>query len=459
MTLARRRLAGLLLLALVLALPACDEEDSAWDPPTEPDPGPDPVSLPVLTISVDGQEQMTAGSPGTATLRLENSGQGAADSVAVAVTLPELVVMDQALTDHGTFDAELGIWMITDLVPGTEAILAMLFNVETGQGGQQAEVAASVVHVVPEIGPSPGHQAQLQFAVISQPPVARDDAYTLDEGAAIGVPAPGVLGNDEDPNGELLTLQLEPLVPPLHGTMAFHADGSMAYAHDGSEVTADSLRYVVIDAEAARDTATVRFTITPVNDLPVLEAPSSVTIIEGQSFAPMDLDALVSDADHDRDQLQWQILGADELMVELSDERVLTVTTPGSDWNGSDTIIFRVRDPEGVPVNADVQFIVTSVNDVPVVSPLPNQSIVVGGVFLPIPLDNYVFDVDHDDSEMTWTVAKALPLLVTISPDRVLTVVPPNEAWTGSVEMTLRATDPEGDWDERQVRFEVTPPR
>ena len=34
-------------------------------------------------------------------------------------------------------------------------------------------------------------------------PVANPDSYTLDQGTTLDVPAPGVLGNDTDPSGEL----------------------------------------------------------------------------------------------------------------------------------------------------------------------------------------------------------------------------------------------------------------
>ena len=39
----------------------------------------------------------------------------------------------------------------------------------------------------------------------NEPPVAQDDAYTLDEDTTLAVPAPGVLGNDTDPDADPLT--------------------------------------------------------------------------------------------------------------------------------------------------------------------------------------------------------------------------------------------------------------
>ena len=55
---------------------------------------------------------------------------------------------------------------------------------------------------------------------VNDPPVAADDSYSTDEDTPLTVPAPGVLGNDTDVDGDTLTAQL------VTGTGARDADAN-----------------------------------------------------------------------------------------------------------------------------------------------------------------------------------------------------------------------------------------
>ena len=99
-------------------------------------------------------------------------------------------------------------------------------------------------------------------------PVATNDQYVVDEGTSVGYSAGlGVLGNDADADGDMLTATL--LNGPSNGTLMLNSDGSFTYTHNGSETTGDSFTYTVSDGNGGTDTATVNLTINPVNDLPV----------------------------------------------------------------------------------------------------------------------------------------------------------------------------------------------
>ena len=56
---------------------------------------------------------------------------------------------------------------------------------------------------------------------------ARDDAYATAAGTTLTVPAPGVLDNDTDPDGDALTAELSTDVS--HGSLTFSFDGSFTY--------------------------------------------------------------------------------------------------------------------------------------------------------------------------------------------------------------------------------------
>ncbi len=98
---------------------------------------------------------------------------------------------------------------------------------------------------------------------------------------------------------------------------------------------------------------------------------------------------------------------------------------------------------------------VIEVNDPPVVTDIPNQTIAEGSTFMTISLDNYVSDPDHTDSQMTWTYSGNSALTVSIV-SRVATITIPSLDWNGAETITFRATDPGSLWDDDPATFTVT---
>jgi hypothetical protein len=91
------------------------------------------------------------------------------------------------------------------------------------------------------------------------PPVAQNDAYTTNEDTPLTVVAPGVLGNDTDPEGRSLTAEL--VKGPSHGTLTLNADGSFTYTPTTYFVGTDSFTYAAYDGIATSNTATATITV------------------------------------------------------------------------------------------------------------------------------------------------------------------------------------------------------
>jgi hypothetical protein len=102
------------------------------------------------------------------------------------------------------------------------------------------------------------------------------------------------------------------------------------------------------------------------------------------------------------------------------------------------------------------EFFLSARNDPPVVSDIRSQTIIRGGSFSIISLDDYVTDTDNTDAEIAWTASGNTDLAVTIDGNRVATVTAPSGDWRGSETITFRATDPDGLFDEDNAIFGVS---
>jgi subtilisin-like proprotein convertase family protein len=78
-------------------------------------------------------------------------------------------------------------------------------------------------------------------------PSAADDAYRAVEGRTLEVAAPGVLANDQDPDGDELSAAL--LAAPAHGTATVEADGSFRYVPEPGFGGTDSFTYTASDGD------------------------------------------------------------------------------------------------------------------------------------------------------------------------------------------------------------------
>ena len=100
------------------------------------------------------------------------------------------------------------------------------------------------------------------------PPVANDDAYITAFETDLTLPAPGVLGNDTDANGDPLEAILG--IGPSHGVLSFASDGWFSYTPDSGYSGPDSFTYTADDGNSVSDSATVTITV----QAPVGEATS-----------------------------------------------------------------------------------------------------------------------------------------------------------------------------------------
>jgi Ca2+-binding RTX toxin-like protein len=101
---------------------------------------------------------------------------------------------------------------------------------------------------------------------INTPPVAHADLFNADEGVTLSVAAPGVLGNDEDADGDARAAKK--VQDPQNGTLELHSDGSFVYVPRPDYCGIDTFTYQANDGRDDSPPATVTIYVNPVVQLP-----------------------------------------------------------------------------------------------------------------------------------------------------------------------------------------------
>ncbi|AQS40086.1 protein of unknown function (DUF4347)/Outer membrane protein beta-barrel domain [Shewanella psychrophila] len=231
-------------------------------------------------------------------------------------------------------------------------------------------------------------QAQLTITVnaVNDQPVAVDDYANVAEDGSVTF---SVLSNDSDVDNDGLTVTLS---SASYGSSVNHYDGTVTYTPDANFNGSDSVQYSVNDGQGGEAQAVVYLNVTAVNDAPVAET-DLISMMEDTSLK---FDLLLNDTD-----VEFALNPASAVLVDLplqmsaSVENGVVTLTPNADFNGSDSLTYRVSDGDGAVSNiVSVTIVVSAVNDAP--RPEPDFASVEEDIILDIAV--LVNDVDIDDS-------------------------------------------------------------
>ncbi len=186
--------------------------------------------------------------------------------------------------------------------------------------------------------------SKLSFSLKGQndAPVAFGDHYTVAKNTPLHVASHlGVLANDTDPEGDLLTAYLAS--GPSHGSLTLQADGSFVYTSHTGFRGADSFSYYAHDGALQSDLQTVSLWVDGVNAAPVAVG-DSLTGLQDQPLRFSALDLLTNDYDEDADSLTISIeSGPSHGTLTKGADGVYTYL--GDRWySGRDTFTYKVYD-------------------------------------------------------------------------------------------------------------------
>ncbi len=315
----------------------------------------------VMIVKMASTSNAVPGQAITYTLDFSNIGGVTATHVIITDIIPLSLtqVSGQWMLAGGQITRTAGItyaWSVSDLAPGQSGVITL-----TGVVAASA-LAGEIVntaHITGADDAVSSNNSSTASITLNGPPTAVPDAYPTTEDTPLSVPAPGVLGNDSDPNGDALQAAL--VTAPARGTLALHADGSFIYTPTANLNGPDAFTYRAGDGTLWSDPATVSITVEPVNDPPAAVDDTANTSMNTPRVIPV----LGNDTDLDGDSLTIAAVSAPSHgSAAISGAAILYTPTTG--YLGEDWFSYTISDPGGLTDTANVTVTVGAVNHAPV---------------------------------------------------------------------------------------------
>ena len=301
--------------------------------------------------------------------------------------------------------------------PGFNGTDTITYEISDGNGGiSLATVTVSVADMndAPTRSGTIANQTNLDAQVISLPVAG---AFSDPDGDPLAYTAVGL------PAG----LTINPATGVISGTI----DRSV------SQTTGGVYSITVTASDGRGGTVTQTFSWTVTNPAPTANNDTATT----NEDTPVGIPVLANDTDPDGDPLTVTAASAGNGTVSIGANGTL-LYTPNPNFNGTDTIIYRITDSEGGVSTASVTVTVRPINDTPTTVGLPNQN---GddGAAVSFSVAS-AFD-DPDGDPLTFTATGLPPNLTIDSATGLISgVLDPSTSQNGPYVVTVTATDPSG---------------
>ena len=205
----------------------------------------------------------------------------------------------------------------------------------------------------------------LTIAPLADAPIARADTVTALQAVLLDVPAPGVLANDTDAEGDALTVQL--VTDAANGSLDLRPDGSFTYTADARFAGEDRFAYRATGGALTSDPVEVVIQVAVNQDLLVTALGDAFATGEDTTLTIAAPGVLANDQDGNGDALAATLVTAPD---SLSGTLTLAqnggfVFVPTRDFFGTASFVYRASDPSGVSDTATVTLTVRPADDAP----------------------------------------------------------------------------------------------
>lgn len=290
--------------------------------------------------------------------------------------------------------------------------------------------------------------AQIPIGYTSSPilenekPVAQADEYTVDADTTLSVPAPGVLANDTDADGDPLSALAVGI--PAFGTLTLRLNGSFDYVPDAGYVGDDHFTYKATDG--ALNSNPVMVTVHVVggggNTAPVAAADSYTAEMDTLLEVDAASGVLANDLDADGDPLTAVQFGVPAHGILTFYDTGAFRYQPDAGYTGMDTFAYRAYDGIDYSITAVVTIDVTGGDNIAPVANADNYAADVDTILVVDALSGLLAnDYDANGDPMTaQLVISPVNGILNLQPDGSFTYTP-DLGYTGDDHFTYRAFD------------------
>lgn len=186
--------------------------------------------------------------------------------------------------DRLDVEASAGV-LINDIDPDDDILMAILKD-DVSNGELELFLDGSFLYI-----PTPGYfgtdtftyvandgefdsniaVVTIKINMVNEAPIASDNQYATDENRTLEIDViQGVLSNDVDPDGDILSAELSS--NPEHGDLVLLSDGSFTYTPDLDYYGSDGFSYRAFDGFSYSNQAFVQINVNPVSEIMIPNA-------------------------------------------------------------------------------------------------------------------------------------------------------------------------------------------
>lgn len=198
---------------------------------------------------------------------------------------------------------------------------------------------------------------------VNDPPILTNSTPSVQEDIPLtGNVAPNA--SDVDPNLDNNSFTLTDT--PLNGTITMNPNGAYIYTPKPNFNGIDSVHFKVCDLGGACDTATLIFTVTAVNDAPLVT--NATLVLQEDTPLVSSVQPHATDIDNNLNPNGFVILDRPLQGTIIMNPNGTFTYTPNPNFNGKDSVHYQVCDMSGACGSATIIFTISPVNDAPILS-------------------------------------------------------------------------------------------
>jgi hypothetical protein len=374
-----------------------------------------------LKISRDGSLLMATVNGGVRFMRLYAPLAAAAQSISTDEDTSASITLSGSVGNGGALSYSVAVNPSHGTLSGTGANLVYTpgadyngqdsFTFKANYGAASAEATVSIT-----VNP------------VNDQPVANSQSVTTNEDSATGI---SLTGSDVD--GDSLSYVI--LSSPAHGTLAGTSYMTMIYTPAANYNGPDSFTFRTSDGLVDSSPATVTINVAAVNDAP---SANNQAVATNEDTG---VNITLSGSDLENDALSYVIVSP-PAHGTLSGTGASRVYTPVANYNGSDSLTFKVNDGAADSNYATVTIAVASVNDVPTAGADSDSVVRNGTVSIPVLANDR--DVDGGILSVTTVTQGTQGGTVTINSGGTGVTYKPRFNFTGVDNFTYKISDGQG---------------